>query len=178
MTSASLVSYYSDSAIKALVWGIWFFTYLFIIKTTKVLWHGSLTNFLCCHLSHEMTETLLTFQEQKDIPFSPSVRKRGKRRGGKKKAFEWLLIQFSIASLISSPGKAGVSEAHLSPRSRLMSPVIAQLVLLNYRPKTRALWKVLLWGEQIPTQHKLQHQDNPSPTTQQLQSTFSSAHPN
>lgn len=53
---------------------------------------------LCCHLSHEMTETLLTFQEPKDIPFSPSVRKRRKRRG-KKKAFEWLFIQFSIASL-------------------------------------------------------------------------------
>lgn len=124
---------------------------------------------LCCHLSHEMAETLLTFQEQKDIPFSPSVRKSGKR--GKKNAFECLFIQFAIASLISSPGNRGVSEAHLSPWSGLMKAGSAQLVLVNYRPKGRALWKV--WGE-----HKLQHQGNPSPSTQQLQSTFSSAHPN
>lgn len=76
---------------------------------------------LCCHLSHEMTETLLTFQEQKDIPFSPSRRIRGKRRGKKKKRKSFsMTVYYSIFN--SQP------DFLISP----VSPVTAQLVLVNW----------------------------------------------
>lgn len=49
------------------------------------------------------------FRNKKTSPSHPLWGK-GERGGeGEKKAFEWLLIQFSIASLISSPGNTSVS---------------------------------------------------------------------
>lgn len=75
-----------------------------------------------------MRETFLTFQEQKYFSFSPSRRGKWERRGKKKKLLNDLFIQFSIASLTSSPGNRRVSEAHLSPWSRSMPPIIPQPV--------------------------------------------------
>lgn len=69
-------------------------------------------------------------QVQKYIPFVPSARGKWERRG-KKRLLNDPFIQFSIASLIYSPGNRRVSKAHLSPWSRPTPPVIVQLVMVR-----------------------------------------------
>lgn len=73
----------SDSVIKAWVWEIRFFTYLFVIKTINLLWHGKLTNFctVIC-LMRWQTHSWL-FRNKKTSPSHP-LWGRGKK---KKKSF-------------------------------------------------------------------------------------------
>lgn len=126
-----------------------------------------------------MRETFLTFQEQKYIPFSPSGKGKWER---KKKLLNDLFIQFFVASLIPSRGNRRLSKARLSLWSRSMPLIIAQLVTVYAYQNPKHFGRCQC-GDSLRTSNTVHTAANTTGQpflhqAEQLQSTFSSAHPN
>lgn len=150
---------------KALVWWIWFFTYLFIKKTTNVLWQGRLTNFCAVICLMRWQKHSWLSRNKKTSPSHP-LRKRGKRRGGKKKRSFWTTVYSIFNSqpdFLSRKQRSEWSTSVSMVKIDITSHCSAGTGELD--PKAEPFGRCRCGEIRSPAQHKLQHQGNPSPTT-------------